>query len=85
LSGNVASCYRNRLKLRIDRPLSSNADYTLSYNPKIGQQSVTTVWYKTKTITLLSKTLRLFPAFLSLPLIAIVSRLFESVIIKTKS
>ena len=37
MSGNVASCYRNRLKLRIDRALSSNADYTLSYTPKIGQ------------------------------------------------
>ena len=37
MSGNVASYYRNRLKLRIDRPLSSNADYTLSYTPKIGQ------------------------------------------------
>ena len=43
MSGNVASCYRNRLKLRIDRPLSSNADYTLSYTPKIGQKSVTTM------------------------------------------
>ena len=37
MSGNMASCNRNRLKLRIDRALSSNADYTLSYTPKIGQ------------------------------------------------
>ena len=37
MRGNVASCYRNQRKLRIDRPLSSNADYTLSYTPKIGQ------------------------------------------------
>ena len=44
MSGNVASFYRNRLKLRIDRALSSNADYTLSYTPKIGQQSVTVMF-----------------------------------------